>query len=427
MKQKLSDRFIATVKPPKTGRDHYSDLDCPNLVLRVTDKGKKFFLWDGRLNGEKRRFTLGQYGVHDLDGARKWANDITQSRDFGVDLVAKQEQDAVVEAERQTRTCEWLFKLYMESEGNSRKMAPEKWRQWNVDLKEDLGEMLVDEVTYDDLAAIIKDKFEYAPVGSNGLVSLIKRWWKWSVTVGRPLTGVTFNPSADLMKLAPAGERTRNLNDYEIGLLFRALTEVDTEMNDVIVLMLYLGVRRSEAFKMAWAELDELDTKGLWLIPRSRTKNNLDFVVPLPAEMVQLLKEQRKKSGNGKLVWPNRSNPDNPMSGFSKMLNRIRKKMEELAKKDGREVEHWSIHDLRRTLSSGMNGLHDENDEPLIRPDIVERVINHKIGGVAGIYNRYEYMSDKRKALKVWADHLNKIRLANKLPALPIEDQREAA
>lgn len=429
MKQKLSEKFITTVKLPKAGRDRYSDLDCDNLVLLVYPTGRKVFQWNGRIDGKIKPKLLGQYPIHSLDDARRWANDITQNRDLGVDLVAKKEEEAVVEAERQTRTCEWLFNLYMESEGNSRKSASEKWRQWNVDLKPQLASRLVDEIGYDDLAKIIVDKFKTAPVGSNGLLRLVKRWWKWSVTKGRPLTGVTLNPAADLMLLGPITSRSRFLNDYEIGLLFRALIEVDTDMNHVVLLLLYTGIRRSEGFHMPWTELDELDTKGFWTIPETRTKNKLDFVVPLPAEMIQLLKDQRKKSGNGKLVWPSWKNPDNPMSGHSKMLGRIKEKMFELAKQDEREIARWSLHDLRRTLSSGMNGLLNEDDEPLIRPDIVERVLNHKIGGVAGIYNRHGYLSEKRKALRIWADHLAKIRAAQKLPALPTtdEDQRDAA
>jgi hypothetical protein len=57
-----------------------------------------------------------------------------------------------------------------------------------------------------------------------------------------------------------------------------------------------------------------------------------------------------------------------------------------------------------------MNGLHDANDEPLITKDTVERVINHKLGGVAGVYNRYEYLSEKKKALRLWADHIAAIK-----------------
>jgi hypothetical protein len=42
----------------------------------------------------------------------------------------------------------------------------------------------------------------------------------------------------------------------------------------------------------------------------------------------------------------------------------------------------------------------------LIPGDIVERVINHKILGVAGRYNRADYLLEKKRALQLWADHL---------------------
>jgi len=60
------------------------------------------------------------------------------------------------------------------------------------------------------------------------------------------------------------------------------------------------------------------------------------------------------------------------------------------------------IHDLRRTVSTGMNALG-------VAPATVEAVLNHTSGsrnGVAGIYNRHAYHNEKRAALARWADHV---------------------
>lgn len=64
---------------------------------------------------------------------------------------------------------------------------------------------------------------------------------------------------------------------------------------------------------------------------------------------------------------------------------------------------HWTMHDLRRTVASGMAGLG-------IAPHVIEAVLNHKNGtirGVAAIYNRYSYSSEKRAALDAWARKLD--------------------
>jgi len=68
----------------------------------------------------------------------------------------------------------------------------------------------------------------------------------------------------------------------------------------------------------------------------------------------------------------------------------------------GAAVPHWTHHDLRRTAATRMAELG-------IAPHIIEAILNHVSGhkaGVAGIYNRAAYETQKRHALASWADHL---------------------
>ena len=48
-------------------------------------------------------------------------------------------------------------------------------------------------------------------------------------------------------------------------------------------------------------------------------------------------------------------------------------------------------------------------DDLRIAPHVVEAVVNHisgSKGGVAGVYNRAEYLPERRRALDAWADYL---------------------
>src|ERR1700722_3920546 len=72
---------------------------------------------------------------------------------------------------------------------------------------------------------------------------------------------------------------------------------------------------------------------------------------------------------------------------------------------DAEALPHWTFHDLRRTAASGMAGIG-------IAPHVVEAVLNHKSGtikGVAAVYNRYSYATEKRQALDAWARRLDAI------------------
>lgn len=79
----------------------------------------------------------------------------------------------------------------------------------------------------------------------------------------------------------------------------------------------------------------------------------------------------------------------------------------------GEGVAHWQFHDLRRTCASGMGDIG-------IAPHIVEACLNHISGaraGVAGIYNRAEYASEKRIAFDCWATHVEQIVAGGALPS----------
>ena len=64
------------------------------------------------------------------------------------------------------------------------------------------------------------------------------------------------------------------------------------------------------------------------------------------------------------------------------------------------QTSNWRLHDLRRTAASGMA-------RAGVAPHVVEKVLNHisgSISGVALVYNRYFYDSEKRQALDEWGE-----------------------
>ncbi|MDR0779543.1 MAG: site-specific integrase [Pseudomonadales bacterium] len=66
----------------------------------------------------------------------------------------------------------------------------------------------------------------------------------------------------------------------------------------------------------------------------------------------------------------------------------------------GQEIPAFTTHDLRRTTSTLLH----EQGWP---SDVVEKALNHTIGGVRGIYNRAEYAEQRKKMLQAWADYID--------------------
>ena len=65
-------------------------------------------------------------------------------------------------------------------------------------------------------------------------------------------------------------------------------------------------------------------------------------------------------------------------------------------------VSGWRLHDLRRTAATRMQALG-------VRNDTVQAVLNHALGGVAGVYLRAELEAQKAETLRVWAAELGRI------------------
>ena len=130
-------------------------------------------------------------------------------------------------------------------------------------------------------------------------------------------------------------------------------------------------------------------------------KNNRAHEVHLSDAAVQVLRSV-PRVGNGLVFTTN----GRPVSGFSQGKKRLdaamlKAKQDELGDKAA-PIPHWILHDLRRTAATGMARLN-------IPPHVVDKVLNHVSGtirGVAAVYNRFEYLDERRAALDAWGRYV---------------------
>jgi integrase len=135
---------------------------------------------------------------------------------------------------------------------------------------------------------------------------------------------------------------------------------------------------------MRWSEIDG----DLWVIPRERYKNGRANTVPL-SDPVQRILSALPRSGEYVFTTTGRT----PISGFSKAKAMIDR---------ASGLTGWRLHDLRRTARSLMSRVG-------ISSDIAERVIGHKIPGVAGVYDRHGYVPEKSDALEKLSAEITRI------------------
>src|SRR5262249_17653394 len=161
---------------------------------------------------------------------------------------------------------------------------------------------------------------------------------------------------------------------------------------------------------------------AIWTMPGERTKNGAAHVVPLSAPARDLLRETlpRDATDAKRTIAERRTAPalifpgalGTPFSGWSKSKAALDKAIDEARAKAAAEARTnaaplvpWSLHDLRRTVATGLQRLG-------VWLEVTEAVLNHlsgSRGGIAGVYQRHDWADEKRAALDAWATHVRSI------------------
>jgi integrase len=206
---------------------------------------------------------------------------------------------------------------------------------------------------------------------------------------------IQVSPCSLIEPPAPERSRDRILSDDELRLVWNAAGKDSSPFGSLVKLLMLTGQRLAEVGGMRWDELN-LENK-LWTLPAERVKNGERHEVPLSDAVIEILTAlPRIKTTKGFVFTTTR---DAAVSGFSRAKDRLDAAIAAAAVNDAPAVEHWTFHDLRRTMASGMARLG-------IQLPVIEKVLNHTSGtfrGVVGVYQRHTYSDEKRKALEAWA------------------------
>lgn len=151
-------------------------------------------------------------------------------------------------------------------------------------------------------------------------------------------------------------------------------------------LLIICMVRKSELIEATWSEVDFNALE--WRIPGERMKMDNPYIVPLSKQALAMFEELKFLAGDSPYVFPSRNDYRRPIS---------KTKLNCAVRTLDLNVRDFVIHDFRRTASTL---LHEQG----YNSDWVEKYLAHKIGGV---YNRAEYLNQRREMLQSRADFVD--------------------
>lgn len=185
-------------------------------------------------------------------------------------------------------------------------------------------------------------------------------------------------------------------NAKEAGALMRAIEGYTGHEITAVALRLspHVFVRPGELRKAEWSEIDL--ARGIWSLPAEKMKMRRPHRVPLSRQVVELLRELHKLTGDGKYLFPSFRSAAQPMSE-----NTINAALRRL----GYAQTEMTAHGFRAMAATLLNEMGIWN------PDAIEKQLAHLDGSqVRRAYTRGEYWDERVRMMQHWSDHLEQLR-----------------
>ena len=374
---------------PEDKAIEYFDVITSGLGMRVSVKGTKSFFYRYRFHGRNKRYNIGSFPGISLKLARQRALELKVSVSNGVDpQLVKEKKKAppprvvlfadIVEAYKQN----YLPRL---REATSREYE----RILAKELMPLLRHKPVEKIERRELVHLLEaiGNHRGAKTLANRVRAVLSSVYSFGVNTGR----VPFNPVLTIKKTQKEVSRDRIYSKEELKTLWDAFEAQEEPISSYYKCLLLLGQRAGETRRMKWEDIDL--KKEIWVIPKEETKAARLHIVPLPKIATELLTHLKSISSDT-YVFESSRKSGRPIRWTHKASARI---------SEHSGVHDFKIHDLRRTMASGLAELG-------ISRTVIGKVINHKgISGdnsVTAIYDRYDYLEEKREALENWSQHL---------------------
>jgi integrase len=388
MAKALNVRTVEALKAAAERREIPDGL-LPGLYLVIQPSGSRSWAVRYRHHGHPCKLTLGRYPAIDLASARKLASAALRAVAEGRDPTQEKKQARPAKAD----DIETIAAQFIErhcNRSNRPRTAAETARLLEQHVLPRLRGRSVREITRRDILDVLDRVVDGgAPIAANRTFAAVRKLFNWCVS--RDIIKVS--PCAGMKPPTPERSRDRVLSDDELVRVWRAAGNIGGPFGALVQLLTLTGQRRDEVAGMRWDEL-ELEAQ-LWTLPRGRVKTDQGHAVPLSDAVVAILRSVSRITESPFVLT---SNGTAPASGYSKG----KRKLDVLLPPD---MPPWRLHDLRRTVASGMARLG-------INLPVIEKVLNHSSGSFAGIvsvYQKHSFADEKRAALDAWGQHVERL------------------
>lgn len=405
-KENFTSNWIKAEKAPdKRSETFDTNKNSIGLGLRITPKGKKTFFYRYRFAGKTKRFTIGEFPAVSLADARKEVGNLKSDISKGIDpqLEKQKAKEAPKKETSFSDLCDRFKRHHLSTLRDSTKTEYERIIDAELlpAFKKTPAKKLNRKQIIDLLDTIAIDRGKLTL--SNRVRATLSSIYSFGVDKGI----VNANPVLTVKRKKNETMRKRFYDEKEIKELWDAVEKQPEPMQYIYKFLFLCGQRSGETKRMKW---DHIDFKNqTWTIPKEETKAKRENIVPLSDQALKILETLHPLTGKSDYVFLSPVGKNNPISQLQKATERIRKKS---------GIKDFRVHDIRRSVATHMakNGVERE---------IIGKILNHKglaqDDQVTAIYDRYDYLKEKRIALNRWSNKLQQILTGEKAKLLHIK------
>ena len=341
----------------KPSQTFHRDTSIPGFGLRVTSGGAKSFIVEKRIKGRVKRITIGRYGNLTVEQARREAMQLLGQVASGKDPIAEKQVTLV-----QSVSLQYAFADYLNTRKDLKQSTIGDYtRSINTGFKDWLTKPLND-ITKDMVEIRHAELGKKSPARANNAMRVLRAIFNHTISKFEDLEG------DNVLRINPVNRLSQNrawykvkprqtlIKPHQLKDWYDATQQlVNTTTRDYLHLLLFTGLRRSEAAALRWEDIDFKDRT--LIIPT--TKNHQAHTLPLSDFLYELL-HTRYEDRFSPFVFPSDSERGHlvePRTAVQRVST-----LSEIP---------FTLHDLRRTFITIAESLD-------IPGYALKRLLNHK-------------------------------------------------
>lgn len=345
--------------PGLTVQKRYYDDTLKGFGVRVTSGGTKAFFIEKLIDRKLRRITVGRYPALTVEMARKEAQKLLGKIAIGIDPVAEKHATKLKQV-----TLYQVLQDYLQARKSLKpKTIYDYQRVLTIAFKK-WGDKPLIAITKDNIAKQHELlAAENGPAYANLAMRVLRALFNFAAGQYEDAQGkslITENPVKRLSQTRAwyrVERRQTFIRSHELAAWYQGVQDLsNTTLRDYLLLLIFTGLRRQEAAKLQWEQID-LKAKTLTVID---TKNHQPHTLPLSDFLFELLTNRRQHTDSSYVF---------PGTGKGGYIIEPRKQMVKIIAASGVQ---FTVHDLRRTFITAAESLD-------ISAYAVKRLINHKI------------------------------------------------